>query len=87
MFCLAQESYARNKSDIEKIQKSAFRLIIEDKYTAYEKAMSLLDMDSSKDKRELLFTKFTFKSIEVKQMNNILREITKIHTMPTIHTL
>ena len=51
MFCLAQESYARNKSDIERIQKSAFRLIIEDKYTAYEKTMSLLDMDSSKDKR------------------------------------
>ena len=38
-------------------------------------------MDSLKDRRELLFTKFTNKSKEVYQMNNILRERNKEHIM------
>ena len=40
-------------------------------------------METLKDRREILFTKFTLKSLQVKQMRNILKEHTKIHHMNT----
>ena len=40
-------------------------------------------MDSLKDRRKLLFRKFTLKSAKVKQMNNILLKNDKTHNMNT----
>ena len=40
-----------NELDLERIQKSVFRLILGDKYTSYESAMTVLGMDSLKDRR------------------------------------
>ena len=40
-------------------------------------------METLKDRREILFTKFTLKSLQVKQMRNILKEHTKTHQMNT----
>ena len=51
-----------NEIDIERIQKSALRILLDDKYTTYENALNILDMDSLKDRRKILFTKFTNKS-------------------------
>ena len=44
------------------------------KYKSYEKSLNKLDLETLKDRREILFTKFTLKSLQVIQMNNILKE-------------
>ena len=52
-----------NENDLERIQKTTFRLILGTSYTSYENAQSLLCLSSLKDIRELLFTKFTLKGL------------------------
>ena len=72
-----------NENDLERIQKTAFRLILGSRYTSYENAQSLLCLSTLKDRRELLFTKFTLKSLKLQQMNTILRNKYKEHHMET----
>ena len=72
-----------NEVDLERIQKSAFRIILGNNYISYENALYVLGMQTLKERRETLFTKFTLKSLQVNQMKNILREDTKIHHMNT----
>ena len=61
-----------NVNDLERVQKSAFRIILKHEYFSYENALNILEMQTLKDRRELLLTKFTVKSLQVKQMNTIL---------------
>ena len=72
-----------NENSLERIQKSAFRIILGQNYISYKNAQNVLKMDSLKDRRELLFRKFTLKSAKVKQMNNILLKNDKTHNMNT----
>ena len=62
-----------NESDLEQVQKSAFRLILGNDYISYENAQNVLQMESLFDRRERLFTNFTLKSLHVKQMKHILK--------------
>ena len=52
-----------NENDLERIQKTAFRLMLGPKYTSYENAQSLLCLSTLADRREILFAKFTLKSL------------------------
>ena len=72
-----------NETDLERVQKSAFRIILENEYLSYENALNILKMESLKDRRETLFRKFTIKSLQVKQMSKILLENDKTHYMNT----
>ena len=72
-----------NESDLERVQKSAFRIILKNEYISYENALYTLEMETLKDRRETLFRKFTIKSLQVKQMNNILKINDKTHNMKT----
>ena len=72
-----------NESDLERVQKSAFRIILKKEYISYENALYTLEMETLKDRRETLFRKFTIKSLQVKQMNNILKINDKTHNMKT----
>ena len=72
-----------NENDLKRIQKTAFRLILGSSYTSYENAQSLLCLSTLKDRRELLFTKFTLKSLKLQQMNTIFRNKYKEHHMET----
>ena len=48
-----------NEVDLERIQKSAFRIILGNDYISYENALYVLGMETLKDRREIIFTKFT----------------------------
>ena len=61
-----------NENDIERVQKSAFRIILNNEYISYENALNTLRMETLTNRREVLFRKFTIKSLQVKQMNTIL---------------
>ena len=72
-----------NETDLERVQRSAFRVTLGNQYISYTNALNTLKMESLKDRRETLFRKLASKSLEVQQMKTILKENTKTHTMET----
>ena len=52
-----------NRSDIERIQKNCFRIILKDKYMNYEQALYDLNLDTLEDRREVLCLKFAKKAV------------------------
>ena len=73
-------------NDLERVQKSAFRVILGTEYSSYENALNTLNIETLSERRESLFNKFTLKSLQVTQMKHILKEKTKIHPMVTRNT-
>ena len=63
-----------NVNDLERIQKSAFRLILGSDYSTYENAQNVLNIETLSDRKEVLFKKFTLKCLQIDQMKNILKE-------------
>ena len=61
-----------NENDLERVQKSAFRIILNNEYISYENALNTLRIETLTNRREVLFRKFSIKSLQVKQMNTIL---------------
>ena len=71
-----------NKSDLERIQKSALRIILGNKYQSYKEALGSLGLETLTNRKEILFRKFAEKCLQVKQMKTIiLMKHEKIHTM------
>ena len=52
-----------NETDLERVQKSAFRLILGNKYISYQNALNVLKIETLKDRRESLFRKCAIKSL------------------------
>ena len=46
------------ENDIERVQKVACRLILQEEYISYENALDVLDLDNLKDRRQKLCLKF-----------------------------
>ena len=65
---------SENVNDLERVQKSALRLILGTEYTTYENAQNILNIETLSERREALFQKYTLKSLQVNQMKNILKE-------------
>ena len=57
--------------------------MLDPNYIPYKNDQIMVKIDSLKDRRELLFRKFTFNSSKGKQMNNILLKHDKPHIMNT----
>ena len=53
-----------NKNDLERIQKSAFKIILGDKYRSYRKSLQELELDTLEQRRENLCLNFALKAIE-----------------------
>ena len=70
-----------NISDLERVQKSALRIILGAKYTSYEEALCSLDLETLSDRREILFRRFAEQCLQVKQMETIVKKHDKIHNM------
>ena len=51
-----------NKSDLERVQKSAVKVILGNKYENYQKALSKLDLENLNDRRDILCRHFAIKS-------------------------
>ena len=72
-----------NKTDLERIQKSAFRLMLGNKYISYKNAQNVLQLETLKDRREVLFRRFAMNSLKVSQMSTIIKEKIQTHIMET----
>ena len=61
----------KQKYSLERVQRSAFKIILKDKYISYENALELLNMDTLHDRREAKCLKFAKGCLREKQMKNM----------------
>ena len=74
----------QNTSDLERVQKSACKLILKNKYQSYEKSLDILNLDTLKDRRDSLCLAFAKSS---DKNNTIKFEVSnKHHNMTTRNT-
>ena len=71
----------KNKIDLERVQKSALRIILGKRYTTYNDALKLLDIESLDDRRKSLCFKFAKKCLEVKKLKKMFPKKVEMHDM------
>ena len=54
----------QEKADIERIQKTALRIILNEEYQSYENALNITRLPSLSDRRQKLMLKFALKSLK-----------------------
>ena len=72
-----------NSNDLERVQKSAVRIMLGNSYRGYRKSLNILQMDSLKDRREHLCLNFALKCIKNPKTKDIFPENSKEHKMIT----
>ena len=70
-----------NKSDLERVQKSALKVILGSKYVSYQKALDILDLETLEERREHLCLKFAQKCTRNEKAKKIFPLKKKIHPM------
>lgn len=73
----------QNKQDLERIQKSAVRIILKRNYDNYEKELLKLDLECLNNRRDALNLSFIQKSIKNGTLTDLFPLNNKIHTMNT----
>ena len=72
-----------NSDDLERVQKSAIKVILGNEYKSYNESLLKLDMESLEDRRETLCLKFAQKCLKNPKTKNIFPENERIHNMQT----
>ena len=72
-----------NSNDLERIQKSALKLILKKQYTTYQNALNLLQLENLKNRRESLCLQFAKKCLTNTKMKRLFHKIPKKHKMLT----
>ena len=75
-----------NSDDLERVQKSAVKIILGNQYIDYEKSLIILEMESLKDRRENLCLNFALKCTKNPKTSKMFPENLKIHQMDTRNT-
>ena len=70
-----------NISDIERIQKSAMKVILKDQYKDYKSALSQLKLESLSKRREILCLKFAKKCLKLNKFKRMFPMNNKSHSM------
>ena len=60
-----------NVSDIERIQKSALKVVLKERYTDYKSALNELNLESLSKRREILCLRFANKSLKLQNFKNL----------------
>ena len=71
------------RCNIERVQKSAFKLILRDKYIDYESSLKVLDMESLDERRKTLCLNFALKCTKHEKAKHMFPQKTKSHRMNT----
>ena len=72
-----------NRNDLERIQKSAVRIILGDAYIGYKKSLVKLEMETLEDRRKQLCLNFALKCKKNPKTSNMFPENMKVHKMIT----
>ena len=73
----------QNIKDLERVQKSALKIILKNRYQDYGKSLTILDLQTLKQRRDKLSLEFAQKNTRNKTMNDMFKDNTKHHTMTT----
>ena len=66
-----------NSNDLERVQKSALKIILGEKFISYENALLRLNMESLKERREHLCTSFALKCLKNPKTKDMFPKNTK----------
>ena len=72
-----------NRADLERVQKSAIKIILKNNYTNYEEALKMLKMESLEDRRTRLCLKFAKNCLKNDKMKQLFPLAKKEHSMNT----
>ena len=72
-----------NIDDLERVQKSAFKVILGEKYISYNNALIKLDMETLKNRRDELCLNFALKCVKHKKLKKMFPLNRKCHNMDT----
>jgi hypothetical protein len=72
-----------NRNDLERIQKTAVRIILGDRYRNYEQALLEIDLENLDDRRTSLCLTFAKKCCRNPQTSNMFPKNVKMHNMDT----
>ena len=70
-----------NSEDIERVQKSAVKLMLGNQYIGYQQSLEKLDMDTLKERREKICLNFALKSRKNVKMKDMFPENERLHAM------
>ena len=70
---------------LERVQKNAFRNILQERYTSYEDALNVLKMETLHDRREKLILKFGLKCTHLKETKELFTLKKSSHIMKSRH--
>ena len=70
-----------NESDLERVQKSALKVILRDEYKSYKDALKILNIESLFERRELLCLKFAKKGLKLTNFKNMFPIQVAKHSM------
>ena len=71
----------KNRSDLERVQRSALRIILGNKYTSYNDALKKLNIESLEDRRKLLCFKFAKNCLKVDKLRKMFPKNSTMHEM------
>ena len=72
-----------NINDLERVQKTAVKLILRNRYHNYEEGKKILGLESLEDRREHLSLLFAKNCLKNERTKNLFPENKNIHTMNT----
>ena len=70
-----------NKQDLERVQKSAVKIMLGKKYKDYENALELVDLENLSERRETLCLKFAKKCLQNEKTENLFPLNKPTHNM------
>ena len=70
-----------NENDLERVQKSALKVILGEKYIDYRNALKKLDIESLYERREALCLKFAKKGLKLEQFRKMFPKQKNLHCM------
>ena len=72
-----------NSEDLERVQKNALKIILQDEYKTYENALIILDLEKLNERREHLCLQFAKKCLGHDKMKHLFPKNKKSHVMVT----
>ena len=73
----------KNESDIERVQRSALKIILKDRYNGYQDALNTLKLKTLKDRRDYLCLKFAKNCLRIEKFKRLFPVNNKVHKMST----
>ena len=72
-----------NANDLERVQKSALRIILGERYKSYKEGLAQLEIETLAERREILCLNFALKCVKNERMKTMLPVNEKFHSMKT----